>query len=316
MPILVCGSLAFDTTIVLNEKLKLQPSQEADAFGNTNFDLYFMVPDLRREFGGCAGNIAYNLNLLNKEALPMGTVGADFGLYAHWLDKQRISRDCIREMEHSYTAQSYIVHDMDDNKLTAFHPGAMNFSHYNRVPTHLLVELAVIAPDGDNGMRMHAQQLVQTGIPFLFYPGYSLAQTFGEDILSFIEQSSWMVIHEEDLEFIRAETGLTEQQLAQRVRALVINRGERGAVVFSAGVEYQVPGYTPKHIFDESGCDDAFCAGLLYGLANDIDWETTGRIASLMWGIKAEHHGTQQHTFSLNSFKNLFKDTYGYALIS
>lgn len=315
MPILVCGSLAFDTTIVLNEKLKTQAT-ETDAFGNTNFDLYFVVPDLRREFGGCAGNITYSLNLLGKEALPMGTVGADFGLYAQWLDKTGISRDYIREMEHSYTAQTYIVHDMDDNKITAFHPGAMNFSHFSRIPNDKLIELAVIAPDGDNGMKMHAQQLVQVGIPFLFYPGYSLSQTFGEDILAFIEQAAWMVIHEEDLSYIRSETGLSEQQLANRVRALVINRGEQGAMIHSAGVEYQVPGCTPKTLFDESGCDDAFCAGLLYGLANDIDWETTGRIASLMWSIKAEHHGTQQHRFTLEGFKSLFQKTYGYALIS
>ncbi len=315
MPILVCGSLAFDTTIVLNEKLKTPPVS-VDAFGQKNFAWYFMVPDLRRDFGGCAGNIAYNLKLLGKEALPMGTVGADFELYANWLSKNGISRDHIREMEHSYTAQTYIIQDTDDNKLTAFHPGAMNFSHYNRVPMDKKIELAVIAPDGENGMRMHAQQLVQAGIPFLFYPGYSLKQIFSEDILGFIEQSAWMVVHQEDLSFIRSETGLSEQQIAERVRALIINRGEQGAVIHSAGVEYPVPGCTPKNMFDAAGCDDAFCAGLLYGLANDIDWETSGRIASLLWCIKAEHHGTQQHKFTLDGIKSLFQKTYGYALIS
>jgi len=312
MAILVCGSLAFDTVMVLSDKLRMTQAAEKGQILN----LYFLVPDLRRSYGGCAGNIAYNLKLLGKTAWPMGTVGTDFTPYAIWLDKQGINRQHIKVIEHNYTAQTYITHDVDDNRITAFHPGAMNLSHVNPVPVNPAITLGVIAPDSEEGMQIHAQQFCENGTPFLYYPGHSLHQILGEDILSYIEQASWMVLNTEEWALVTRKTGLTEEQLASRLRALIINRGQDGATFYSLGVCYKTPGVPLKNLQDASGCDDAFCAGLLYGLANDIDWETTGRIASLIWAITAEHHGTQHHHFSLDAFKSLFRQAFGYALFT
>lgn len=315
MSILICGSLAFDTIMVLDDKLKLAGSNTPPPPGSA-LDLYFFVPDLRREFGGCAGNIAYNLRLLNKTAYPMGTVGGDFGAYAAWLDNHGIPRDYIKVMEHSYTAQTYITQDMDDNKITAFHPGAMNFSHFNHVPLNGGIKLGVIAPDNQEGMLFHAREFSQTGTPFLFYPSHSIAQMLEDEVLEFIELATWMVLEEQDAKLLEKRLGLSVEQLAERVEGLIIGRGLQGAVVHADGVPYLIPAPRPKAMHDPSGCDDAFCAGLLYGLCNDVDWETTGRIASLMWAIKAEHHGTQSHRFTLERFKQLFKRIFGYELIA
>lgn len=313
MSILICGSLAFDTIMVLDDKIKLPTGSPTPA---SALDMYFFVPDLRREFGGCAGNIAYNLRLLEHKAFPMGTVGGDFITYASWLDKNAIPRDYIKVIEHSYTAQTYITQDMDDNKITAFHPGAMNFSHFNSIPHNVKIKLGIVAPDSQEGMLAHARQFSQLGIPFLFYPSHSLNQMLTDEVLELIELSTWMVLTEDEALKLEQRLSLNTEQLAKRVEALIIGRGLQGAVIHADGVPYQIPTPRPKAIHDPGGCDDAFCAGLVYGLHSDIDWETTGRIASLMWAIKAEHHGTQSHRFTLSGFKNLFKRIFGYALIS
>lgn len=319
MSILVCGSLAFDTTMLLTEKVQ-RPVHNAVSQNPKNTpedtETYYLVPDLRREYGGCAGNIVYNLKQLEKSAEMMSTVGTDFSTYQTWLDKCAISTQYVKRIAHTYTAQTYITQDMDDHKIIAFHPGAMNFSHYNQVPTEARFDLAVIAPDGEEGMRTHARQLVQLGIPFLFYPGQSLYEMLNEDIMTFIEQADWAVFNQDEYQFLTQITGLQPVQISRRMQGLIINKGEQGSIIYVDDQEYSLPGVYPRTMSDRSGCDDAYCAGLLYGLYNDIDWETSGRIASLMWSIKAEHHGTQQHSLNLERFKQFFQQVYGYALIS
>ncbi|MCP4696390.1 MAG: carbohydrate kinase family protein [Gammaproteobacteria bacterium] len=312
MSVLICGSLAYDTAMAFNEKFRLHECS-AEKSPQT---LYFMVPDLRRSHGGCAGNIAYNLSLLGKNALPMGTVGNDFAPYAEWLDSCGIARDYIMQIEHTFTAQMFVTQDMDDSKIIAFHPGAMNFSHYNQVPLNKNISLGVIAPDGYEGMRIHTQQFIEAGIPIIFYPHIRVSELDGDDLLEFIEQAAWIVINKEEWPEMQRLTGLTAEQIAARVQAVIVNQGAEGAFIYAGDICYQTAGLTPRPINDLSGSDDAFCAGLLYGLLNDIDWETTGGIATLMWAITAEHHGTQTHTFSLEKFKSLFEKVFGYALIA
>jgi adenosine kinase len=308
-PVLVCGSLAYDTVIVYNDKLKFNGAGH-------KADVYFIVPDLQRGFGGCAGNIAYNLKLLGKTSYPVGTVGTDFGTYAEWLGSCGISCEYIKQIEHNLTAQSFVLQDANDNRVTAFHPGAMNFSHFNRLPRNRAFAAAVLAPDGFDGMLIHMRQLAEANLPMLFYPGIGMLQMHGDDLLGFIEQARWMVLDENEKVYVEKYTGLGIDRLAERLDALVINCGQDGALIYANGARHQIPGCKPRQIHDLTGCDDAFCAGLLYGLLGDIDWETTGRIATLMWSIKAEHHGTQRHSFTFDNFKALYRKVFGYALIA
>ncbi len=309
MSVLICGSLAYDTVVVFNDKFTHHLSSQK------TLDIYFMVPDLRRQFGGSTGNIAYNLKMLGIEPLPMATVGTDFDAYADWLTSRGIQQNHIMPIEHSHTAQTFVTIDMDDNQITAFHPGAMSFSHYNRVPLTQQITLGTVSLDSPEGMTTHALQLVEIGIPFVFDPGHSISEFDGDELLKFIEQASWVLVNKKEWELMQQRTRLSPQQLAQRVRALIITLGGEGAMIYAHEARYQIPPAVAKAVNDPISCGDAFCAGLLYGLAKDIDWETTGRIATLMGAIKVEHHGSQNHTLTLDSFKARFKKNFGYALI-
>lgn len=311
MTALVCGSFAFDTIMVFNGKFKHHILPDKVHIINVSF----MVPDLRREFGGCAGNIAYNLKLLGGDVLPMGTVGMDFGSYADWMDSCGISRTHVTTIDHTYTAQAFITTDMDDNQITAFHPGAMNFSHYNQISQAKGITIGIISPDGREGMIKHANQFVASGIPFIFDPGQSIPLFDGNEILQFIEQATWVVVNDYEWQLMRECIGLSPQQVAQRVNALIITKAAEGSVIYTTDTVYHIPSAQAKVENDPTGCGDAFRAGLLYGLMKDIDWETTGRIANLIGAIKIEHHGTQNHSFTINDFKKRFQENFGYTLL-
>jgi adenosine kinase len=311
MSALVCGSFAFDTIMVFNDRFKNHILPEQVHIINVSF----LVPDLRREFGGCAGNIAYNLKLLNGDVLPMGTVGSDFGPYAEWMDGCGIPRTYVKTIEHTYTAQAFITTDMDDNQITAFHPGAMNFSHYNQVSEAKNATIGMVSPDGRDGMVRHASQFVASGIPFVFDPGQGLPMFDGNELLQFIEQATWVIVNDYEWQMMRERTGLSPEQVAERVQALIVTRGGEGAVIYTTETTYQIPPAQAKVENDPTGCGDAFRAGLLYGLMKEADWETTGRIAALMGAIKIEHHGTQNHSFTMEKFKKRFQENFGYTLL-
>jgi adenosine kinase len=204
---------------------------------------------------------------------------------------------------------------MDDNQITAFHPGAMNFSHYNRVSDVPGVTIGIVSPDGREGMVQHAREFTVAGIPFIFDPGQGIAMFDGNDLLQFIEQATWVVVNDYEWRVMRERTGLSEEQLARRVQALIVTKGADGAIIYTTDTVYQIPAAAVKAANDPTGCGDAFRGGLLYGLMKDIDWETTGRIATLMGAIKIEHHGTQNHSFTLDEFKQRFKKNFGYTLL-
>jgi len=314
MSILICGVLSYDTVMVFNDKFKYHISQD-HVQGQEEIDIYFMVPDLRRQFGGCAGNIAYNLNLLGADPLIMATVGADFNHYAEWLDKQNIKRDYIAVVEHSYTAQTFVTIDMDDNHITAFHPGAMNFSSTNQVWQAKEATIGIVCSESADAMMIHALQFVEAGIPFIFDPGQSVQLFDGDELLKFLEQAQWILLNRKEWQIVHQRTGLSAEQVAMRVQALIITQEAQGAMIYTQETRYNIPAAKAKAVNDPTGCSDAFCAGILYGLAKEIDWETTGRIAALMGAIKVEHHGTQNHTVTLDLFKARFKKNFGYALI-
>jgi adenosine kinase len=309
MSALICGSFAFDTIMVFKDKFKHHILPDQVHILNVSF----LVPDLRREFGGCAGNIAYNLNLLGGDALPMATVGKDFTSYAEWMDKCGIPRTHITTINDNYTGQAFITTDMDDNQITAFHPGAMNFSQHNKVSQAENVTIGIVSPDGRDGMLEHAQQFVEADIPFIFDPGQGLPMFDGNDLKLFIKQASWVIVNDYEWQLIQERTGFTPEQVAEQVQALIITKGAEGAIIYTADTIYEIPAAKVNEAKDPTGCGDAFRGGLLYGLMNDFDWETTGRIASLMGAIKVEHHGTQNHTFSLEDFKQNFKENFAYS---
>jgi adenosine kinase len=309
MSALICGSFAFDTIMVFHDQFKNHILPEQVHILNVSF----LVPDLRREFGGCAGNIAYNLKLLGGEGKPAGTVGEDFDPYAKWMDECGISREYLKVIKGAYTAQAYITTDQDDNQITAFHPGAMNQAHEIDVSGAAGITIGMVSPDGRQAMLEHATQFANAGIPFIFDPGQGLPMFDGATLLTFAEQASWLAFNDYEARLMEQRTGRDPWQLAEMVEAVVVTRGGEGSSIYTKQGRYDIPVVAAKAVVDPTGCGDAYRAGLLYGLMHDLDWETTGRIAALMGAYKIEQAGTQNHYFTQEEFAARFKRTFDYA---
>ncbi len=309
MSVLICGSMAFDTIMVFHDRFRNHILPEQVHILN----VAFLVPEMRREFGGCAGNIAYTLNLLGGKGSPMATVGMDFGPYADWLDRCGIGRDYLRTIPDSYTAQAYITTDQDDNQITAFHPGAMSFSHFNKVTEATDIRLGIVSPDGRQGMIDHAAQFAQADIPFVFDPGQGMPLFDGRELLHFLDQATWVVVNDYEAKLMQERTGLAPVHLAEYVQALIITRGASGSLIYTSGQCLEVPVVPAEVMLDPTGCGDAYRAGLLYGLMQGMDWETIGRLASLLGSIKIAHAGTQNHVLTPEGFAQQFQHIFGYA---
>jgi adenosine kinase len=304
---LICGSVAFDTIMVFQDRFKAHILPDKIHMLNVSF----LVPQMRREYGGCAGNIAYNLRLLGDLGYPMATVGRDFGLYAEWMRQTGVPSDYIKVLAEEHTAQAFITTDLDDNQITAFHPGAMQHSHLNRVSDARNISLGIVAPDGREGMVQHAAQFAQAGIPFIFDPGQGLPLFNGDDLRAFIEQATWVAVNEYEWQLVQDRTRLSAQDVASRVEALIVTRGAEGSVIYTKGREIAIPSAKPKAIVDPTGCGDAYRAGLIHGLLHGLDWEATGRIASLLGAIKIESRGTQNHAFTREEFERRYRESFG-----
>jgi adenosine kinase len=306
---LICGSVAFDTIMVFQDRFKNHILPDKIHILNVSF----LVPQMRREFGGCAGNIAYNLMLLGDRGYPMATVGRDFGLYAEWMKKTGVPGDFIRVVDSEHTAQGFVTTDLDDNQIWAFHPGAMQLSHLNEVSAakDAGIAIGIVAPDGRDGMIQHAQQFAAAGIPFIFDPGQGLPMFGGEELRQFIDQATWVAVNDYEWQLVQEKTKLTAREIASRVEALIVTRGGEGSVIYTQDREIAIPCAKAKEIVDPTGCGDAYRAGLLHGLLHGLDWETTGRIASLLGAIKIESRGTQNHTFTAAEFERRFATEFG-----
>jgi len=307
---LICGSIAFDSVMVFQGRFRDHILPDRIHLLNVSF----LVPSLRRNFGGCAGNIAYNLALLGGSGAPMATVGHDFAPYGAWLRERSVDLTHVRVIEDEYTAQAFITTDLDDNQITAFHPGAMGHAHVNRVTEAAGITLGVVAPDGRDGMVQHAAQFAEAGVPLLFDPGQGLPMFGGQELLDFVAKSTWIAVNDYEGQLLVERTGFSLRELAQRVRALIVTRGAEGSVIHADGRQIVIPAVRPEAIVDPTGCGDAYRAGLIYGLQNGLDWETTGRIASLMGAIKIAHAGTQHHRFTRDEFEQRFRAAFGRAL--
>ncbi|MFA5627752.1 MAG: carbohydrate kinase family protein [Thiohalomonadaceae bacterium] len=310
MSVLICGSVAYDTIMLFHDRFKNHILSDQVHILNVSF----LVPDMRREFGGCAGNIAYNLKMLGDEPLPMATVGRDCKPYFEWLEQHQIDTRHLKVLDNTYTAQAFITTDQDANQITAFHPGAMNFAHENRIDEAEGVKLGIVAPDGRDGMLEHATQFAEAGIPFIFDPGQGLPMFDGTDLLRFIEQASWVAVNDYEAQLLIERTGLSMHEIAERVDALIITKGAEGSHIYTSNHRLEIPVAPIRALHDPTGCGDAYRAGLIHGLSHDMDWETTGRVASLMGAYKVERPGTQNHRFTLDEFSQRFHEAYGYQL--
>jgi len=310
MRTLICGSIAYDTIMVFRDRFRnhILPDQLHI------LNVAFLVPDMRREFGGCAGNIAYTLNMLGGDPLIMATVGQDADPYLQRLDQQKLPQQHVRRIADTYTAQAFITTDLDDNQITAFHPGAMNHSHENHVYEARGVGLGIIAPDGREGMLQHAQEFYSAGIPYVFDPGQGLPMFRGEELLEFVRMADYVTVNDYECRMLQERTGATLDQLAKQVKAFVVTLGARGSVIHTAGGEIDIPSAKPEKVADPTGCGDAYRAGLLYGIANGLDWALTGRLASLLGAIKIACRGGQNHKFTREEIAARFKEAFNTAL--
>src|SRR5579872_466209 len=271
----------------------------------------FLVPQLRREFGGCAGNIAYNLKLLGDVAYPMATVGRDFGPYREWMARVGVPADYVKVLESEHTAQAFITTDLDDNQITAFHPGAMQQSHRNQVSEASGISIGIVAPDGREGMLQHAGQFAQAHIPFIFDPGQGLPLFGGEELQRLIGQAAWVTVNDYEWQLVQQKTGWGVAEVLRHVEALIVTRGAQGSVIHSREGRIEIPPAKPKAVVDPTGCGDAYRAGLIHGLLHGLDWEATGQIASLLGAIKIESLGTQNHRITLEEFDARLRESFG-----
>jgi len=310
MTALICGSMAYDTVMVFEGRFREHILPDRIHVLNVSF----LAPSMRRNFGGCAGNIAYNLKLLGGSGLIMATVGHDFAPYANWLAECGIASRHVRVLPDEFTAQAFITTDLDDNQITAFHPGAMNHAHLNAVSDAAGVQLGIVAPDGRQGMLDHAAQFTAAGIPFVFDPGQGLPMFNGEELRSFVTRATWVAVNDYEGSLLTERTGWTLDDIAARVRALIVTRGGQGSWIYADRVRHDIPVARAVQVADPTGCGDAYRAGLLYGLQRGLDWPTIGRVASLAGAIKIESHGTQQHRYDPAGFATRYRENFGVSL--
>jgi adenosine kinase len=311
MSVLICGSIAFDNIMVFQGRFREHILPEQIHILNVAFRL----PELRREYGGCAGNIAYNLKMLaaraEEEPLIMATVGDDAAPYFDRLKKLGLDTSHVAVVPDTFTAQAFITTDLDDNQITAFHPGAMDASQNNHVKDARGVRLGIVAPDGRAGMFQHAREFAAAGIPFVFDPGQGLPMFNGDELLEFIDMADYAAFNDYEAKMVEEKTGHTIEALAARVKGLVVTRGAEGSLIFASGQRLEIPSVKPEDVVDPTGCGDAYRAGLLYGITNQLKWEETGRLASIMGSMKIARRGAQNHRMTREQIGALYAQQFG-----
>ena len=307
MHTLICGSIAYDTIMVFKDHFKNHILPEKIHILN----VAFLVPDMRREFGGCAGNIAYNLQMIGGKPLIMATVGDDYQPYASRLQDLELAQNHVRQMAGTFTAQAFITTDLADNQITAFHPGAMNFSHQNHIADAKDVNLGIVAPDGREGMLQHAREFQEAGIPFMFDPGQGLPMFTGEELLDFVHKADYVAVNDYEGQLLYERTGRSLEALAKSVKGLIVTRGAEGSVIYANGQQVEVPSVKPEKLVDPTGCGDAYRAGLLYGITHDMDWRSTGQLGSLLGALKISQRGGQNHCFTRDEIDQRYFEIFG-----
>ena len=292
MAAVICGSLAFDTIMTFEGRFAEQIMPEQLHILNVSF----LVPSLRRDFGGCAGNIAYSLKLLGGTPLPMATVGSDGAGYVARLKEQGISTEFVREIDDAYTAQAMIMTDRDNNQITAFHPGAMMQAHQMRIEARPDVKLGIISPDGRDAMLQHAEQFVAAGIPFVFDPGQGLPMFDGAALAQFVEQADWVTVNDYEGRMLTERTGWSLGEISRKVRGLVVTLGGEGCDVWTDGTAVRVAPVTADAVVDPTGCGDAWRGALLHGLEQGWDLARCAELGNRLGARKIAQRGPQNYT--------------------
>jgi len=306
--ILICGSIAYDSIMVFQDQFKnhILPDQIH------NLNICFYVPEMKKNFGGTAGNIAYNLKLLQSNPLIMATHGDDFELYSNWLDSLGISKKYMKKITGMFTAQAFITTDQDDNQITAFHPGAMLQAHTNSIANvEDSIDLAIIAPDGRDAMIQHAQQCYKANIPFIFDPGQGLPMFTAEELITFIEQASYITVNDYEAKLLQDKTGLTVEKITSKVKAFIVTKGAHGSEIYTDDEMIKIDAIKASNLVDPTGCGDAFRSGLIYGISAGWDWHKTGKLASVMGAIKIGFEGGQNHQPTIHEIEALFGQVLG-----
>lgn len=281
--------MAYDTIMVF-------PGQFGDHIQADHLHILsvaFIVPELRREFGGTAGNMAYHLKRLGGEPVIYATVGDDFAPYREHLQGQGVVLHGLRTIAGQYTAQAFITTDRNNNQITAFHPGAMGFSEQNVITQDAVARWAIVSPDGKEGMLQHAEQLKQIGIPFVFDPGQAIPAFSGEELRSLIQQSSAVAVNDYEIQLLQDKTSWDIATIAQTVQALIVTEGAAGSSLYHDGRKITIPSVRAQAVVDPTGCGDAYRAGLLYGLARGWSWERSASLGSLLGSLKISQSGGQ-----------------------
>ena len=307
MRTLICGSLAFDTIMVFPDRFARHILPEQTHM----LSVSFQISDMRREWGGCAGNIAYNLRGIGGDAVVMGTLGSDGASYRTRLQDLGIAIDGVRVIDDAYTAQAFIITDLDDNQITAFHPGAMNLSHRNSVGDVTGIGIGIVAPDGKEGMQSHAAQFAANDVPFLFDPGQGLPLFSGAELRTLIEAATWLAVNDYEAKLLSERTGWSIGELAERVDALIVTLGAEGSVIHADGATHAIAAAPAPALVDPTGCGDAYRAGLLYGLASGWDWQRTGQLASVLGSIKIASRGGQNHAVDRDIVAQSYRNAFG-----
>ncbi|MDP2032056.1 MAG: carbohydrate kinase family protein [Polaromonas sp.] len=292
MPAVICGSLAFDTIMTFEGRFAEQILPDQLHILNVSF----LVPALRREFGGCAGNIAYSLKQLGGTPLPMATVGSDGAEYVARLDTLGISTEFVREVGDTYTAQAMIMTDRDNNQITAFHPGAMGQAHTTKIVPRADINIGIISPDGRDAMLQHAEQFKAAGIPFVFDPGQGLPMFDGKDLAHFVELATWVTVNDYEARLLCDRTGLSIAELSQRVEGLIVTLGAQGCEVWVAGEKTLVPPVKAAQVVDPTGCGDAFRGALLFGLEKGWPLARCAELGNRVGAHKIAFRGGQNYT--------------------
>jgi len=307
MSVLICGSMAYDTIMVFHSQFKRHILPEQIHILNVSF----LVPEMRRDFGGCAGNIAYSLKLLGGEPEIMATMGDDAGPYLERLEKLGISARYIRKIEDTFTAQAFITTDLDDNQITAFHPGAMSHSHKNQVRDAVGIKLGIVSPDGRDGMIQHTRSFAAAGLPFIFDPGQGLPMFSGPELLEFLDLATYCTLNDYEAKLVCDKTGLSLEKLAERLDGLVVTLGGQGSQIYTQGKVIEVVCAPASNVVDPTGCGDAYRGGLLYGLSHSWDLEKSAQLASVMGSIKIAYRGGQNYVISRDEIAARFAATFG-----
>ncbi len=300
MTTIVCGSFAYDNILKFEGKFE---DHLIDSELN-NVNVSFLCTDLRKEYGGCAGNIIYNLALIGADAIALGTLGNDAGPYIEWMKSNKIRTEYIKVIENSYTAQAYITTDNNANQITTFHPGAMQYSNQIIIPNDGSISLGLISPDGRDGMIKHTKQLIEMNVPYIFDPGQGMPMFNKDELDFFSNHASWIVMNDYEFKMFSEITTLSISEIIKNNKILVVTNGEKGSMIFTKNETFKIP--TPKinKPKDPTGCGDAYRAGIVYGIMNKMSIEKIGQLSSELGALKVQSYGTQNHSID-NTIKKL-----------